>query len=189
MAPQRAERIVATTMRLLAVAFAVTGTLFIVTPDGVVGTIDDVGAELGDFSPGADAEQKLWLGLAFAYMVVITAIALVVASDVARFRPLLLVLAAGKAASSLAAGAFFLLDEDVFVYLVNFVVDGGLVAVALACWVLAGRVERAPGDGAGATAPAAAPAADRSSRAAAPAPAEGPHAGDEAARQAPARPR
>ena len=134
-------------MRLLAAAFAVTGTLFILTPDGVIGTIDDAGAGLGDFAPGADSDQRLWLGLAFAYMVVITGIVLVVQADVARFRPLLLVLAAGKAASSLTAGAFFLLDDDVFAYLVNFVVDGALVAVALWCWSLAGRVEgsAAPG--------------------------------------------
>jgi hypothetical protein len=137
---QGAERTVVLAMRLLAVAFAVTGVLFIAAPDGVIDTIGDVGAEIGDFAPGADSDQRLWLGLAFAYMVVITGIALVVQSDVARFRPLLLVLAAGKAASSLAAGAFFVLEEDVFAYLVNFVVDGGLVAVALWCWALAGRV-------------------------------------------------
>ena len=138
------ERVVIVTMRLLALAFAVTGILFIATPDGVIEAIDDAGAWVGDFSPGAGSEQKLWLGLAFAYMVVITGIALVIQADVVRFRPLLLVLAAGKAASSLAAGAFFLLDEDVFVYLLNFLVDGTLVAVALGCWVVAGRVA-APG--------------------------------------------
>jgi hypothetical protein len=57
---------------------------------------------------------------------------------------MLLVLAAGKAASSLAAGAFYL-DNDVFIYLLNFLVDGGLVLVALGCWSLTGRIEaRAP---------------------------------------------
>jgi hypothetical protein len=137
-----AERVVVITMRLLAASFAVVGILFITTPDGVIAAIDDSGAAIGDFAPGADAEQKLWLGLAFAYMVVITGIALIVQADVGRFRPLLLLLAAGKAASSLAAGAFFLFDEDAFAYLLNFVVDGSLVGVALACWVLAGRLER-----------------------------------------------
>jgi hypothetical protein len=141
---RQAERVVVGSMRLLAVAFAVVGILFLATPDGVVETIDDVGDGLGDFAPGAGSEQKLWLGLAFAYMVVITGLALTVQADVVRFRPLLLVLAAGKAASSLAAGAYFVFDQDVFVYLVNFVVDGSLVAVALGCWALAGRVE-APG--------------------------------------------
>lgn len=140
MTATRAERIVVVTMRLLAVAFAVTGILFIAAPDGVIDTIGDVGDELGDFAAGADSDQKLWVGLAFAYMVLVTGIALLVQADVTRFRPLLLLLAAGKAASSLTAGAFFLFDQDVFAYLVNFVVDGALVAVALACWVLAGRV-------------------------------------------------
>ena len=141
MSGARAERVVVASMRLLALAFAVVGILFVATPDGVVETIDDLGAELGDFSPGAESDQKLWLGLAFAYMVVITGLALTVQADVVRFRPLLLVLAAGKAASSLAAGAYFVFDQDVFVYLLNFIVDGSLVAVALGCWALAGRVE------------------------------------------------
>ncbi len=79
---ERAERTVVLTMRLLAAAFAVTGVLFIVTPDGVIDTLGDVGDELGEFAPGADSDQRLWLGLAFAYMVVITGIALVVQSDV-----------------------------------------------------------------------------------------------------------
>lgn len=142
MSGDRAERLVVVSMRLLALAFAVTGILFVATPDGVIDTIDDVGDELGSFAPGAESDQKLWLGLAFAYMVVITGLALTIQLDVVRFRPLLLLLAAGKVASSLAAGAYFVFDEDTFIYLLNFVVDGSLVAVALACWVLAGRVER-----------------------------------------------
>jgi hypothetical protein len=78
-------------------------------------------------------------------MTVITGIALVVSTDVVRYRPLLLVLAAGKAASSLAAGAFFVFDDDVFAYLANFVVDLSLVGVALGCWALAAKAEaRAP---------------------------------------------
>lgn len=135
-----AERVVVLTMRGLAAAFAVVGTLFLVTPDGVIGTLDDVGDALGSFSTGPESEQRLWLALAVAYMTVITGISLVVASDVARFRPLLLVLAAGKAVSSLLAGAYFAFHDDVFAYLLNFLVDGSLVGVALGCYVLAGRV-------------------------------------------------
>jgi hypothetical protein len=73
-------------------------------------------------------------------MVVITGLALTVQADVVRFRPLLLVLAAGKAASSLAAGAYFVFDQDVFVYLLNFIVDGFLVGVSLLLWTIAGRI-------------------------------------------------
>ena len=73
-------------------------------------------------------------------MVVITGICLVVQTDVVRYRPLLLVLAAGKAASSLAALGFYLFDQDVFIYLLNFLVDGFLVAVALMLWSVTGRI-------------------------------------------------
>lgn len=133
-------------MRLLAITFAVVGILFIATPGGVVDAIDDVGGWFGTFADAPGTGVRLWLALGFAYMTVITGIALVVSTDVARYRPFLLVLAAGKAASSLAAGAYFLFDDDVFVYLLNFLVDGFLVGVALWCWALAGRVEpHAPG--------------------------------------------
>jgi hypothetical protein len=147
MSPATAERIVVLTMRFLIASFAVVGIFFVATPDGVVHRIEQVGEWFGDFSKGAETEQRMWLGLAFAYMTVICGIALVVSLDVVRFRPLLLVLAAGKAASSLTTGAFFL-DDDVFIYLLNFLVDGSLVATALFCWSLAGRVESARAAGA-----------------------------------------
>jgi hypothetical protein len=136
-----ADRFVVLSLRLLAATFALVGLLFIVTPDGVLGTLDDVGDWFGDFSPAPETAEQLWLALGFAYMTVITGICLVVQADVVRYRPLLLVLAAGKAASSLAALGFYLFDDDVFAYLLNFLVDGFLVGVALLLWSLAGRVE------------------------------------------------
>ena len=78
-------------------------------------------------------------------MVVITGICLLAQTDVVRYRPLLLVLAAGKAASSLGSLAFFLFDQDVFIYLLNFLVDGFLALLALWLWSLAGRIGRRPG--------------------------------------------
>ena len=146
MKPERAEATVALVMRALAATFAVVGILFIAVPDGVLGFLDDVGDALGTFSEAPETDAKLWLALGFAYMTVITGLSLVVASDPVRHRPLLLVLAAGKAASSLAAGAFFLFDDDVFAYLANFLVDASLVGVALWCWALAGRAEAAAPD-------------------------------------------
>jgi hypothetical protein len=101
--------------------------------------ISDLGDEIGDFARAPETTEQLWLALGFAYMVVITGICLVVQLDVVRYRPLLLVLAAGKAASSLAAFGFYLFDQDVFIYLLNFLVDGGLVAVSLWLWAIAGR--------------------------------------------------
>jgi hypothetical protein len=137
-----AERFVVFNLRLLAATFALVGLLFITTPDGVLGALDDFGEwlPLGQFSAAPETLQQLWLALGFSYMVVITGICLVVQADVVRYRPLLLVLAAGKAASSLAALGAYLFDDDVFAYLLNFLVDGFLVGVALLLWALAGRV-------------------------------------------------
>jgi hypothetical protein len=147
MPPAAAERAVALTMRALAVTFAVVGVLFIATPDGVIGTLDDVGNWLGSFPDGPRTDEKFWLALGFAYMTVITGLAWVISLDPRRYRPMLLVLAAGKTASSLAAGAFFVFDREVFIYLANFVVDASLVGVALGCWAVLGSAEeeaRAP---------------------------------------------
>jgi hypothetical protein len=140
MTGEQAERFVVFNLRLLAASFAVTGLLFIVTPDGVLDLVSDVGDWFGDFPRAPETTEQLWLALGFAYMVVITGICLVVQADVVRYRPLLLVLAAGKAASSLAGFGFFVFDQDVFIYLLNFIVDGLLVGVALLLWSLAGRV-------------------------------------------------
>ena len=141
MSPRGAERAVVLTMRGLAVTFAVVGILFISTPDGVIEALDDVGNWFGGFVAGPPTTEKFWLALGFAYMVVITGLAIVISTDVRRYRPLLLVLGAGKAASSLAAGAFYVFDREVFIYLANFVVDGSLVGVALGCWAILGKTE------------------------------------------------
>jgi hypothetical protein len=135
-----AERFVVANLRLLAATFATVGILFIAAPDGVLNVIDDVGDWFGGFASAPDTVEKFWLALGFAYMVVITGICLVVAADVIRYRPLLLVLAAGKAASSLTALAFFVFSSNVFIYLLNFFVDGSLVLVALLLHSLAGRI-------------------------------------------------
>ena len=138
----RAERFVVLNLRLLAASFAIVGILFIVTPDGVLDVISDLGNSLplGQFTRAPQTTEKFWLALGFAYMVVITGICLVVQADVVRYRPLLGVLAAGKTASSLGALGFYLFDQDVFIYLLNFLVDGFLAAVALLLWSVAGRI-------------------------------------------------
>jgi hypothetical protein len=130
--PAKAERTVVLVMRALTLAFAVSGLVFLLAPATL---IDALGG-------GPASDQKLWVALSFAYMVVITAIAAIVSTDPVRYRPLILVLIAGKLASSLPSLAFFVFHEDVFAYLVTFLVDGSLVVVSYACWVLAGRVAR-----------------------------------------------
>ncbi|HEX2393549.1 MAG TPA: hypothetical protein VHI77_11615 [Solirubrobacterales bacterium] len=138
----RAERIVVLGLRALALTFAIVGILFIAVPSGILDTISDVGEWFGNDTRAPHTQEDLWLALAFAYMVVITGICLVAQADPVRYRPLLLVLAAGKTASSLGSLAFFLIDEPVFIYLLNFLVDGSLVFVALGLWALAGRIGR-----------------------------------------------
>jgi hypothetical protein len=142
-----AERFVVLNLRLLALSFAVVGILFIAVPNGVVDAITDVGDWLGSFPDPPATGVRLWLALGFAYMAVIAAICFVAQLDVVRYRMLVLVLALGKVASSLSALGFFVFEQDAFVYLLNFVVDGLLVLAALWLWSLAGRVGRpaAPG--------------------------------------------
>jgi nitric oxide reductase large subunit len=137
-----AERFVVLCLRLLTLTFAVVGILFIAVPSGTLDVISDLGNWIGSFPRASHTQEDLWLALAFAYMVVITGICLVAQADVVRYRPLLLVLAAGKTASSLGSLGFYLADEHVFIYLLNFLVDGSLVFVALWLWVLAGRIGR-----------------------------------------------
>jgi hypothetical protein len=143
----KAEAFVVLSLRLLALSFAVVGILFIAVPSGVLDVISDLGDSIGSFPRAPHTQEDLWLALAFAYMVVIAGICLVAQVDVVRYRPLLLVLAAGKTASSLGSLGFYLFDQDVFIYLLNFLVDGFLALLALWLWSLSGRVERpvAPG--------------------------------------------
>jgi hypothetical protein len=137
-----AERFVVLNLRLLAVTFAVVGTLFLVVPSGVLDTISDVGEWFGNETRAPHTQEYLWLSLGFAYMAVIAAICLLAQTDVVRYRALLLVLAAGKAASSLTSLAFFLIQDQVFIYLLNFLVDGFLTLFALWLWVIAGHIGR-----------------------------------------------
>jgi hypothetical protein len=143
----RAEKFVVFNLRLLAASFAVVGVLFIVFQNGVLDVISDLGDEIGGFSRAPHTDEQFWLALGFAYMVVITGICVLAQMDVVRYRALLLVLAVGKTASSLATLGFYLFDDDVFIYLLNFLVDGFLALSALWLWSLAGRVTRpaAPG--------------------------------------------
>jgi nitric oxide reductase large subunit len=137
-----AERFVVLNLRLLAVSFAVVGILFVAVPSGVLDTISDVGEWFGNDTRAPHTQEYLWLALSFAYMVLIAAICLVAQTDVVRYRALIAILAVGKTTSSLTALAFFLIQEQVFVYLLNFLVDGFLAISALWLWSLAGRVGR-----------------------------------------------
>jgi nitric oxide reductase large subunit len=137
-----AERFVVLNLRLLAASFAVVGILFVAVPSGVLDVISDVGEWFGNDTRAPHTQEYLWLALSFAYMVLITAICVVAQTDVVRYRVLIAILAIGKTTSSLTALAFFVIQEHVFIYLLNFLVDGFLAIAALWLWTLAGRVGR-----------------------------------------------
>jgi nitric oxide reductase large subunit len=137
-----AERFVVLNLRLLAGTFAIVGLLFIAVPNGTLDVLSDFGEWFGNHTPAPHGDEQLWLALGFSYMVVITGICLVTQADPVRYRALLLVLALGKTASSLSTLAFFIFDEQVFAYLLNFLLDGSLMLIALALWLLVGRIGR-----------------------------------------------
>jgi nitric oxide reductase large subunit len=137
-----AERFVVLNLRLLAGTFAMVGLLFIAVPNGTLDVLSDFGEWFGNHTRAPHGDEQLWLSLGFAYMVVITGICLLAQTDVVRYRALLLVLAAGKTASSLATLGFFIFDEQVFAYLLNFLLDGSLVLISLWLWALIGRIGR-----------------------------------------------
>ena len=134
-----AERFVRLNLLLMAGGFAIVGFFFIAWPDATLARLTEFGDNFGDFAPAPETDERLWLSLGFAYMVVITGLALIAASDVVRYRPMILALAAGKAASSITSLVFYFQD-DVFAYLLNGIVDGSLVFASLLLFTLAGRV-------------------------------------------------
>ena len=139
MTGEKAERFVVLNLRLMAIGFAITGFFFIAWPDGTLARITELGHHFGFHTPAPKTEERLWLSLGFAYMVVITALAWIASTDVVRYRPMLLALAAGKAASSITSWIFFI-EDDVFAYLLNGIVDGFLVFASLLLWSIAGRI-------------------------------------------------
>lgn len=139
---EAAEKFVVLALRVLALAFAVVGVLYVALPSLSLDVMSDVGELLGNHTRAPHTQEYLWLSLGFAYMAVITGICLIAQADVVRYRPLLLLLAAGKAASSSTSLVFFLVQDQVFAYLLGALVDGSLILVALWLWVLVGRVDR-----------------------------------------------
>jgi choline dehydrogenase-like flavoprotein len=139
---EAAENFVVFALRVLAVCFAVVGLLYLVVPTPTLDVISDVGELFGNRTRAPHTQEFMWLSLGFAYMAVITGICLIAQADVVRYRPLILLLAAGKAASSLTSLSFFLIQDQVFAYLLGFLVDGSLILLALWLWSLVGRIDR-----------------------------------------------
>jgi len=138
---KQTETIIVWIMRGLAATFAVVGLLFLFTPDGVLAFGDALGARLGTFAPAPPTGAKLWLSLGVSYMALVTALATLASRNPRANRQLMLLLALGKASSALTSLAFFLSDSPVFIYLLNFIVDGSLVLLVLGCWRRVGKDE------------------------------------------------
>ncbi|MBI4672081.1 MAG: hypothetical protein HY741_10505 [Chloroflexi bacterium] len=132
----RTEMMIVWIMRGLAVSFAVVGLLFLLAPNAVLAFGDALGARVGTFAPAPPTGAKLWLSLGVSYMVLVTALAFLASRNTRAKLGLmfLLLLALGKASSSLTSLAFFLTDSPVLIYLLNFMVDGALVVLVLGCW-------------------------------------------------------
>src|SRR5881628_1948881 len=108
MAPAMPDRILAALRRLfagLAVAFAATGLVFFLFPDGTLGVLNAAGSPLG-FPPAPPSALRFWLSLGLAYMVLVTLLAAQIARDPRRRAHLMPLLAAGKATSSLTCAGY-----------------------------------------------------------------------------------
>src|SRR5215510_3272748 len=117
----------------LAVAFAATGLLFFLFPDGTIRFLDAVGRPLG-FADAPPSELRFWLSLAVAYMVLVTLLAAAIARDPYGRAHLMPILAAGKATSSLTCAGYFAASAPAFVYLLNALVDGSLALMTIGAW-------------------------------------------------------
>jgi hypothetical protein len=122
------------TLRVLALSFAAVGSCFLFLPDATIETMNAVGGRLGEFTPAPPSALRFWVSLATGYMVLVTVLAYVAQRDIGRHRNLVALLALGKGTTALVALGFYLGSADVFIYLANFIVDGGITLLALAIW-------------------------------------------------------
>src|SRR5213078_2367411 len=136
MAPAMPDRILAALRLLfagLAVAFAATGLLFFLFPDGTLGVLNAAGSPLG-FPPAPPSALRFWLSLGLAYMVLVTLLAAQIARDPRGRAHLMPLLAAGKATSSLTCAGCFVLSIPAFIYL----------AIAHGAWAVVWATDEAP---------------------------------------------
>jgi hypothetical protein len=138
--PDPIDRGLRVLFRVLALAFATTGLLFLLFPDGTIATLNATGGLLG-LPPAPPSALRFWLSLALAYMVLVTILAATIARDPRRHAGLMPILAAGKATSSLTCLGYFLASSPAFIYLANALVDGSLALVTLAAWGVVGLAD------------------------------------------------
>jgi hypothetical protein len=117
----------------LAAAFGGTGLLFFLFPDGTIAALNAAGGLVG-FPPAPPSPLRFWLSLGLAYMVLVTLLAATIARDPRRHAPLMPILAAGKATSSLTCLGYFVASSPAFIYLANALVDGSIALVVMGAW-------------------------------------------------------
>ncbi len=105
--------------------------------------LTELGHHFGFHTAAPKTEERLWLSLGFAYMVVITALAWI-ASDGRGPLPAHAARAGGGQGGLVDRLLVFFIEADVFAYLLNGIVDGLLVFASLLLWSLAGRVGSPP---------------------------------------------
>jgi hypothetical protein len=111
------------------IVFALVGILFLTGPAGVLGFFNSLSAGLG-LSPAPIQVGYFYLGLAVAYMALVSALAfLMFRHPTNHYFPLLL--AVGKLSSSVLSLGLFILVQRSLICLANFLVDGAIGAAAL----------------------------------------------------------
>ncbi len=122
---------------VLMLLFAVTGLLFLLFPDGVLGLFNSVSLRLG-MAQTSLTGSKFFLILSVGYMYLVSFLAfLMLRHPENKYFPLLLMNA--KFASSLLSLALYLLDGHYLIYLANFVIDGAIGTSVALLYVRAGR--------------------------------------------------
>ena len=110
------------------VVFCLVGILFLTVPAGVLGLFNSLSAGLG-MSATTTQVSYFYLGLAVAYMALVSALAfLMLRHPMNHYFPLLL--AVGKISSSILSLALFILVQRSLICLTNSVVDGAIGTAA-----------------------------------------------------------
>ncbi len=109
---------------MMAVVFAAVGLLFLFFGDGVLAFFNRVSDSIG-FPGGPEHAAGFYLGLAVAYMYLVTVIAFMM-WRYPRDRMLPILLINGKAASAILSIGLFVFQQPLLIYATNAVVDGAI---------------------------------------------------------------
>jgi hypothetical protein len=123
-----AERRLSIWLRAWAPTFAAGAGLFYLLPGRTTASLNASARRVGLQESPVDADN-LWVVLAAAYMALITGLAQQAAPKPLARQDLVRFLMLGKAASSLGALGYFLFRRRAYAFLLNFAVDGAILAL------------------------------------------------------------